>query len=153
MLTFVSMTFKLKILDSRDIVGHVLAHDHKYGILRNNDIALARHFNLMTIGVQVQGLVAFFYLQRQVLDFVGRFPAEYGIAILRHRQRIPRPYLDHYTCMHGVVFANARGQIESAPSLVRCFEGLNQDSVTNDHDILQGIQHTPKIEFARFAIM
>ena len=130
------MTSGLQVLDSGDVIGNVLAHDHEHGVLRDDYVGFAVNFNLMTVGMQVQGFVAFFDLQRQVLDFVGGFPAEYGVAILRHRERIPRTHLDHYTCMHGIVFANARGQVKSAPGLVRCFKGLNQDSVTNDHDIL-----------------
>ena len=130
------MTSGLQVLDSGDVIGNVLAHDHEHGVLRDDYVGFAVNFNLMTVGMQVQGFVAFFDLQRQVLDFVGGFPAEYGIAILSHRQRITRSHAYHDSRMYSIMFANARGQIKATPGLVRCFKGLNQDSVTNDHDIL-----------------
>jgi hypothetical protein len=46
--------------------------------------------------------------------------------------------------MHGIVFLDTRRQVKTAPRLVRGFQGLQEDSVTDDHDILQRIEHADK---------
>ena len=90
----------------------------------------------MTARMQVEGLVAFLDLQGQVLHVFGIFAAENFVAVLVHGNRVTRPHAHHQARMHGIALLHARRQVQTASGLVGSFQGLEKDTVTDDHDIL-----------------
>ena len=95
--------------------------------------------------MEVQGLVAFADLERHIVHLFRRLATEHGIRVLVRGNREAGAHAHDDARMHGVAFFDARGQVKATAGAVGGFQWLNEDSVADHDDILQGVYHAPNI--------